>query len=140
MALNPNILGTWQVDLSKTTGLEDFARVMAFTPERTERYRNLDYAVTVSQEGDAYKIEVDFKGAVPNASYTLKVGETIDYKSVEGYTAKLTLTVENGQPVETYVYTEKNISWKVTRKVEGDVMTAVTTVGDATLTQVLNRV
>ncbi|BFZ20378.1 hypothetical protein BsWGS_23417 [Bradybaena similaris] len=140
MALNPNVLGTWQVDLSKTTGLEDFARVMGFPPERTERYRKLDYAVTVSQSGDAYKIDVDFKGAVPNSSYTLKVGETIDYKSIEGYTAKLTLTVENGKSVETYVYTEKNISWKVTRSVEGNVMTAVTEVGDATLTQVLNRV
>lgn len=60
-----------------------------FNPERTERYRKLDYAVTVSQVGDSYKIDVDFKGAVPNSSYTLKVGETIDYKSIEGYTAKV---------------------------------------------------
>jgi hypothetical protein len=96
--------------------------------------------VTVSQDGDVYKIEVDFKGAVPNASYSLKVGEEIDYKSIEGFTAKLKLSVDGDKSVETYFYAEKGLKWTVTRSVEGDVMTAVTQIGDAVLTQALNRV
>uniref|UniRef100_A0A0B6ZZK4 Lipocalin/cytosolic fatty-acid binding domain-containing protein n=1 Tax=Arion vulgaris TaxID=1028688 RepID=A0A0B6ZZK4_9EUPU len=140
MALNPNVLGTWQVDLSKTAGLDDFARVMGFTPERTEKYKNLDYTVSISKDGDTYKIEVDFKGAVPKASYSLKIGQEIDYKSVDGYTAKLTLSVEDGKSVESYVYAEKGLKWTVTRSVEGNVMIAVTKIGDAVLTQTLNKV
>ena len=140
MALDPSQLGVWQVDLSKTTGLEDFAKVMGFSPEKTEKYRKLDYSVSVSQEGNKYKINVDFKGAVPNASYVLGVGEEIDYKSIDGYTAKLTLSVDGNKSVETYVYAEKGLQWTVTRTVSGNVMTAVTRVGSATLTQVLNKV
>jgi len=84
---------------------------------------------------------VDFKSALPvNPVYSLAVGEEIDYKSIDGYTAKLTLSVEGGNSVENYVYAEKGIKWTVTRTVVGDVQTAVTKVGSATLTQVLNRV
>ncbi|BFZ05747.1 hypothetical protein BsWGS_08786 [Bradybaena similaris] len=138
--MDPSFLGVWQVDQSKTTGLEDFAKVMGFSAEKTEKYRNLDYTVTISQDGDVYKIAIDFKGAVPNASYSLKIGEQIDYNTIDGHKAKLTLTVEGGRTVESYHYAEKDLRWTVTRAVEGSVMTAVTKLGDATLTQTLNKV
>lgn len=60
-----------------------------FSAEKIEKYRNLDYSISITKDGDSYKIEVDFKGAAPNASYSLRVGEEIDYKSIDGYTAKV---------------------------------------------------
>ncbi|CAG5131441.1 unnamed protein product [Candidula unifasciata] len=138
--MDPSFLGVWQVDQSKTIGLEDFAKVMGFSPEKTEKYKNLDYTVTISQDGEIYKIAIDFKGAVPSASYSLRLGEEIDYNTIDGQKAKLTLTVENGKTVESYYYAEKDLRWTVTRAVKGSVMTAVTRLGDATLTQILNKV
>ncbi|XP_059157660.1 uncharacterized protein LOC131942016 [Physella acuta] len=138
--MDPSFLGTWEVDNSKTTGLEEFGKTMGFSEEKIEKYRQLKYALTISLDGDKYKIEIDFKGAVPNTIYEVKLGEEIDYKSIDGYTAKLTLTVEDGKSVESYFYAEKELRWTVTRSVEGDVMNAVTKLGDAVLSQVLNRV
>lgn len=45
--------------------------------------------MTISQDGDVYKIAIDFKGAVPNASYSLKIGEEIDYNTIDGHKAKV---------------------------------------------------
>lgn len=112
---------------------------MGFSDEKIEKYKKLDYSFALSADGDSYTINIDFKGAVPNKSYTLKLGEEIDYQSMDGYTAKLTLTFVDGKAVESYVYGEKDLKWTVTRSVEGDVMTAQTKLGDAVLTQVLNR-
>lgn len=67
----------------------DSLYVTGFSAEKTEKYRNLDYTVTISQDGDVYKIAIDFKGAVPNASYSLKIGEEIDYNTIDGHKAKV---------------------------------------------------
>merc|ERR1712154_584425 len=138
--MDPSFMGNWQVDQSKTNGVEAFGKAMGFSEEKIENYKKLDYQVTLSESGDTYTVNIDFKGLVPNKSYSLKLGETIDYTSMDGYTAKLTLTFADGAATESYVYGEKDIKWSVTRTVSGDVMTAVTNLGEATLTQQLNRV
>merc|ERR1711935_558385 len=102
---------------------------MGFSEEKIEQYKKLDYQVTLSVDGETYTVNIDFKGMVPAKAYTLKLGETIDYTSMDGHTAKLTLTFEDNKAVENYVYGEKDIKWSVTRAVEGDVMTAVTLLG-----------
>ncbi|CAL1525856.1 unnamed protein product [Lymnaea stagnalis] len=125
--MDSGFFGTWEVDNSKTTGLEEFGKVMGFSEEKIQKYKELQYSVTLSLDGETYKIVIDFKGKVPNATYELKLGEEVDYKSIDGYTAKLTLSVVDGKSVETYVYAEKSLTWTVTRTVDGDVMTAVST-------------
>ncbi|KAH9496607.1 hypothetical protein Btru_011127 [Bulinus truncatus] len=123
--MDPSFVGTWEVDKSKTTGLEEFGKQMGFSEEKVQLYRDLVYSFTISQSGDLYKIEIDFKGKVPSAVYELQLGQEVDYKSIDGYTAKLTLTVEDGKTVESYYYGDKELKWTVTRSVSGDVMTAV---------------
>ncbi|KAK0065658.1 fatty acid-binding protein liver [Biomphalaria pfeifferi] len=112
---------------------------MGFSEEKIALYRELVYSFTISKDGDTYKIEIDFKGKAPNAVYELQLGQEVDYKSIDGYTAKLTLTVEDGKSVESYYYGDKDLKWTVTRSVEGNVMTAVTKLADTELTQKLNK-
>lgn len=138
--MDPSFMGTWQLDQSKTSGLDEFGKAMGFSEEKIENYKKLDYSFTLSLDGEVYTVAIDFKGLVPNKSYSLKLNEEIDYQSMDGYTAKLTLSYENGKAVESYVYGDKDLKWSVTRSVEGSVMTAVTKLGDATLTQCLNKV
>jgi len=137
--MDASFLGNWAVDKSKTAGLEEFGKAMAFSEEKIATYKNLDYSFALSVDGETYTINIDFKGVVPAKSYSMKLGEEIDYESMDGYSAKLTITFEGGKVVESYVYGEKDLKWSVTRSVEGDVMTATTKLGDAVLTQVLNR-
>merc|ERR1712098_204131 len=112
---------------------------MGFSEEKIETYKKLNYSFTLSVDGDVYTVAIDFKGAVPNKSYSLKLNEETDYQSMDGYVAKLTLSYTDGKAVESYSYGEKNLKWTVTRSVSGGVMTAVTKIGDATLTQCLNK-
>ncbi|KAK3767300.1 hypothetical protein RRG08_050851 [Elysia crispata] len=94
----------------------------------------------MAKDGDSYTVSVDFGGALPNRSYTIKMGETTDYSSPAGVNAKLTVVMDGDKLIETYHNEEKNTKWTVQRTVTGNEMTAVTTLGEATLTQGLIKV
>ncbi|GFO49552.1 fatty acid-binding protein [Plakobranchus ocellatus] len=138
--MDSSFIGSWKLDPSKNVGMEAFGKAMGLPPDQVENYNKLSYVVTMTQDGEKFTVSVDFAGAMPNRSYTMKLGETIDYNSAAGVTAKLTVTMDNGKVLETYENEEKKTKWTVQRSVAGNEMTAVTKLGDATLTQVLIKV
>lgn len=134
-----SVLGKWQVDLSSTTGLEDFGTAMGFPPERIEMFRALSYTVEFSLAGDTYTGVVNFANdALPLKNYTFKLGETFDYHAVDGTVPKLTVTIEGGNMVEKYQLGDKE--WHTVRQVDGSVMTSITTFAGKSVTQKLNKV
>ncbi|GFR78573.1 fatty acid-binding protein [Elysia marginata] len=135
-----SFLGSWKLDPSKNVGMEVFGKAMGLSQEQIDNYNKLSYVVNMTKDGDSYTVAVDFGGALPNRSYTIKLGETVDYSSPAGVNAKLTVVVDGDKLVETYINEEKNTKWIVQRTVSGSEMTAITTLGDAKLTQGLTKV
>lgn len=64
---------------------------LGFSTEKTAVYKGLSYWIEFSTSGDTHtaKAQCDLPGA-PQQIYTFKIGETIDFISFDGDTAKVT--------------------------------------------------
>jgi len=131
-------VGKWKVDLSSTTGLEDFGAAIGFSQERIETYKKLSYTVDFSGSGDAFTVSVTFDApGVPAQSYSFKLGQQFDYQSIDGTKPKLTITMEGGNFVESYELGGK--AWKTVRSIAGNQMTSTTTFDGKSVCQKLNK-
>ncbi|MCI3311099.1 lipocalin/fatty-acid binding family protein [Escherichia coli] len=127
--------------MASTTGLEEFGAAMGFSQERIAIYRALSYVVEFTGVDGTYTARVEFDGGkIPDQVYSFKIGETIEYKSIEGEKPKLTVTLDGDKIVESYVLEEKNKQWTNVREVVGDTMTSTTTCDGKSVVQKLNRV
>jgi len=130
--------GKWALDLASTTGLEEFGAAIGFSQERMETYKKLVYTIEFSQSGDGFTATVSFAGgAIPSQTYSFKLGEAFDYKSIDGTSPKLTITMDGGKMVEEYKLADKE--WKTVREIAGTVMTSTTTFGGKSIVQKLNK-
>ncbi|KAK3788883.1 hypothetical protein RRG08_030485 [Elysia crispata] len=133
--MNPAFFGKWNVDKSRSTGKEEFAKAFGVPDEQFAQLDKLDISVTISQEGDAYKLEIDFNGAVPTQSVVLSPGTPGEVTAMDGTKAQVVLSIEGDSVKESYTSAKGN--WLVTRTLEGDVQKVVSAAKDATLTQYL---
>ncbi|KAL8559110.1 hypothetical protein ACOMHN_008298 [Nucella lapillus] len=133
-----SFLGKWKVDLATTTGLDDFGAAIGFSEERIEKYRTLVYVIEFSASGDGYTATVSFEvGNIPAQTYSFKLGEEFDYRSIDGTSPKLTIKMDGGKMVEDYKLTDKE--WRTVRDVAGAVMTSTTSFGGKSMVQKLNK-
>ncbi|KAK7094498.1 fatty acid-binding protein, intestinal-like [Littorina saxatilis] len=133
-------IGKWKVDLSSTTGLDDFGAAIGFSAERIETYRKLSYTLEFTKTGDTFTATVTFDAeGIPSQTYSFKLGETFDYNSIDGTKPKLTITEEGGKIVEKYKLEDKDKEWETVREISGGVMTSTTTYGGKSVVQKLNK-
>ncbi|XP_076455197.1 fatty acid-binding protein, heart-like [Babylonia areolata] len=132
-----SFIGKWKVDVASTTGLEEFGAAIGFSEERMTTYRKLVYTIEFSVAGDTYTATVSFEADIPAQTYAFKMGEAFDYKSIDGTSPKLTITMDGGKMVEDYKLGEKE--WRTIRQVDGSVMTSTTSFADKAIVQKLNK-
>ncbi|GFR96743.1 fatty acid-binding protein, liver-like [Elysia marginata] len=135
--MNPAFFGKWNLDKSRTTGKEDFAKAFNIPDEQFAQIDKIQITLTISQEGDAYKFEMDFNGAAPSQTVLLTPGVESEVVAMDGSKAKVTLSVEGDGVKESY--TSAKGDWILTRSVDGNEQKSVTTAKGVTLTQYLVR-
>ncbi|XP_041369965.1 fatty acid-binding protein-like [Gigantopelta aegis] len=132
-------LGKWKVVKEETTGLDEFLTKLGLPKEAQAAYKDLDYTIETSKDGDSFKSVVNITGRDPLV-YTWKLGEAFEYQSLDGTKPMLTVTEEGDTVVESYTLEKFNRQWKCVRKVDGDAMTATTSCEDVSMVQKLKRV
>ncbi|BFZ05825.1 hypothetical protein BsWGS_08864 [Bradybaena similaris] len=116
--------GLWRVQLDKSVGFTEIARLFGWSEEKLKMMSTLDYTLLLeTSPGDKGRCLVDY--GVLKTEFLFKLGEPFDFLGADGTQAKCTVNLEDGVLIENYISGE-GIKWRTERVLDGTNMKAIT--------------